>query len=178
MQADDRASKLWNPYVGGVALGLVLFLALLITGSGLGGSGGTARVVAFAQDVVAPQSCDRNPYLAPLVGGDGNAAGNALNHRLVWMTLGVVVGGFVSGLLAGRVKVETYKGPRIGNRTRWIMAFAGGGLMGYGARLARGCTSGQALSGGAVLSLGSWTFMIMVFAGAYLLAYPLRKLWN
>lgn len=174
MRTDQRVSELWNPYVGGVALGLVLFLSLLITGNGLGGSGGTARVAAFVQDVVAPESCDRNAYLAPLVGGDANP----LNHRLVWMTLGVVLGGFVSGLLAGRLKVETYKGPRIGNRTRWLMAFAGGGLTGYGARLARGCTSGQALSGGAVLSLGSWTFMIMVFAGAYLLAYPLRKLWN
>ena len=50
--------------------------------------------------------------------------------------------------------------------------------MGLGARFARGCTSGQALSGGAVLSVGSWAFMIMVFAGAYMLAYPLRKLWN
>jgi hypothetical protein len=50
--------------------------------------------------------------------------------------------------------------------------------MGYGARLARGCTSGQALSGGAVLSAGSWAFMLAVFAGAYALAYFVRKLWN
>ena len=61
---------------------------------------------------------------------------------------------------------------------RWGLAFLGGGLMGIGAGLARGCTSGQALSGGAVLSVGSWAFMMMVFAGAYMLAYPLRKLWN
>jgi hypothetical protein len=49
--------------------------------------------------------------------------------------------------------------------------------MGYGARMARGCTSGQALSGGAVLSLGSWLFMFAVFGGAYALAYFVRKLW-
>jgi hypothetical protein len=29
-----------------------------------------------------------------------------------------------------------------------------------------------------VLAVGSWAFMMMVFAGAYLLAYPLRRLWN
>jgi uncharacterized membrane protein YedE/YeeE len=58
------------------------------------------------------------------------------------------------------------------------MAFIGGALMGFGARYARGCTSGQALSGGAVLSVGSWAFMFAVFAGAYLLAYSVRKFWN
>jgi uncharacterized membrane protein YedE/YeeE len=58
------------------------------------------------------------------------------------------------------------------------MAFIGGALMGFGARYARGCTSGQALSGGAVLSVGSWAFMFAVFGGAYALAYLLRKFWN
>ena len=41
------------------------------------------------------------------------------------------------------------------SEVRWMTAFVGGGLMGYGARMARGCTSGQALSGGAVMSVGS-----------------------
>jgi hypothetical protein len=50
--------------------------------------------------------------------------------------------------------------------------------MGYGARLARGCTSGQALSGGATLSAGSWALMFAIFGGAYALAYFLRKVWN
>ena len=66
----------------------------------------------------------------------------------------------------------------VSTRTRWILAFAGGVVMAYGARLARGCTSGQALSGGAVLSVGSWAFMFSVFGGAYALAYFVRRLWN
>lgn len=49
--------------------------------------------------------------------------------------------------------------------------------MGFGAKLARGCTSGQALSGGAILNLGSWAFMMMVFAGGYAAAYFLRRQW-
>lgn len=167
-------TRLWNPYVAGVALGLVLFGSIFVSGAGLGGSGGMGRVVAFAECSAAPGVCDRNPYLAHLAGGDANP----LDNRMVWMMLGVVLGGFVSGLTAGRVRVQTYKGPQIGDRSRWAMAFAGGMLMGIGAGLARGCTSGQALSGGAVLSVGSWAFMMMVFAGAYLLAYPLRKLWT
>jgi hypothetical protein len=49
--------------------------------------------------------------------------------------------------------------------------------MAIGAQFARGCTSGQALSGGALLNLGSWAFMMCVFAGAYLLAYFVRRAW-
>ena len=48
----------------------------------------------------------------------------------------------------------------------------------YGARMARGCTSGQALSGGATLSAGSWVVMFAIFGGAYGVAYFVRKLWN
>ncbi len=167
-------AKYWNPYAAGIALGIVLFAALYVTGNGLGASGGFARVMALVEDRVAPAHVDRNPHLAPMAGGENNP----LDHRMVWMILGVVLGGFASGFLAGRAKAETCKGPRIGRKTRFLLAFIGGSLMGYGAGLARGCTSGQALSGGAVLSAGSWAFMMMVFAGGYLLAYPLRKAWN
>jgi uncharacterized membrane protein YedE/YeeE len=50
--------------------------------------------------------------------------------------------------------------------------------MGVGAKLARGCTSGQALSGGALLSAGAWAFMLMVFAGGYATAWFLRRQWQ
>ena len=62
-------------------------------------------------------------------------------------------------------------------RTRFLMAFIGGSLMGFGAKLARGCTSGQALSGGAMLGIGSWSFMIMVFVGGYAAAWFVRRQW-
>lgn len=167
-------TKLWNPYAAGIVLGLVLFGSIFVTGNGLGASGGLSRVVAFCAQGVTPAHVDRNAFLAPLAGGDNRP----LDHRLVWMVLGVVLGGFVSGWWAGRARLETLKGPQISTRRRWVLAFLGGGFMGYGAGLARGCTSGQALSGGALLSVGSWAFMMMVFAGGYLLAYPLRKAWN
>jgi hypothetical protein len=77
-----------------------------------------------------------------------------------------------------RLKVEIRKGPRVSVRARLGLAFLGGAIMGYGALLARGCTSGQALSGGAVLSVGSWAFAMAVFAGGYAVAWFVRKLWN
>jgi uncharacterized membrane protein YedE/YeeE len=163
-----------NPYVGGTLLGLVLFASFFLTGNGLGASGGLNRMLVYVEDLVAPGHVDRTPYLINMAGGDLNP----LDSWIVMLTSGVILGGFVSGWLNGRVKLETNKGPNISKRTRWVMAFIGGGFMGYGARMARGCTSGQALSGGAVLSVGSWAFMFAVFGGAYALAYFVRKLWN
>ena len=163
-----------NPYVGGIFLGVVLMLAFVFTGNGLGASGGLNRLVVQVQDVVSPEHVDSVPYLLAMAGGDRNP----LQNWVVFMVFGAIAGGFASGFFNGRVKVETNKGPRITKRQRWVLAFIGGSLMGYGARLARGCTSGQALSGGAVLSVGSWVFMISVFVGAYALAYFLRRAWN
>ncbi|SMF05787.1 hypothetical protein SAMN02745866_00456 [Alteromonadaceae bacterium Bs31] len=164
----------WNPYFAGILLGLVLFLAFFITGNGLGASGGLNRMLVYLQALIAPEHVDNTPFLLAMAGGDTNP----LLSWIVFMVVGALVGGLVSGWLGGRVKLETNKGPNINNRNRWAFAFIGGALMGYGARLARGCTSGQALSGGATLSLGSWVFMLAVFAGAYLLAYTFRKVWN
>ena len=162
-----------NPYWGGVLLGVVLFLAFFITGNGLGASGGVNRYLVYVEDLIAPEHVNRVAYLLKMAGGDMNP----LDSWIVLLTTGILLGGFVSGLLHKRVKPVTNKGPRISNQTRWFMAFLGGSLMGFGARLARGCTSGQALSGGAVLAVGSWAFMFAVFAGGYALAYFVRKLW-
>jgi uncharacterized membrane protein YedE/YeeE len=163
-----------NPYLAGALLGIVLLFAFFLTGNGLGASGGLNRILVFFQDLLAPDHVDRTPYLIKLAGGDKNP----LDSWIVFLTLGTVLGGFVSGWIHGRLRLETGKGPNISKRTRWLIAFIGGAFMGYGARFARGCTSGQALSGGSVLSVGSWAFMFAVFGGAYALAYFVRKLWN
>lgn len=163
-----------NAYLGGILLGLVLFSAFFLTGNGLGASGGMNRLLVLVEDALLPDHVDRTPYLSEIAGGDRNP----LDSWVVFVTIGVVIGGFVSGWLNHRIKLETIGGPRLSVRMRWLMAFVGGAFMGYGARMARGCTSGQALSGGAVLSAGSWVFMFAVFAGAYALAYFVRKLWN
>ncbi|MBL8130255.1 MAG: YeeE/YedE family protein [Anaerolineae bacterium] len=163
-----------HPYLAGTLLGVVLFLAFFITGNGLGASGGMNRILVVFEDALLPAHIDRTPYLISMAGGDRNP----LESWVVFVTFGTVIGGFASGWFNGRLKFETVRGPRTPVKLRWVMAFVGGAFMGYGARLARGCTSGQALSGGAVLSVGSWAFMFAVFAGAYALAYFVRKLWN
>ena len=111
-----------NPYIGGAMLGVVLFLAIFLSGNGLGASGGLNRFIVYLEDLVAPQHIDRVAYLLKMAGG----AKNALDDWIVFITLGAILGGFFSGWLHGRLKVETNKGPQISVRTRWIMAFAGG----------------------------------------------------
>ena len=108
-----------------------------------------------------------------MAGGDKNP----LDDWIVPVFFGALLGGFTSGAFNGRLKIMTTKGPNISNRTRWLMSFLGGVIFLYGARLARGCTSGQALSGGATLAAGSWVIMFAIFGGAYALAYFVRKLW-
>ena len=163
-----------HPYFGGIVLGIVLFLAFFLTGNGLGSSGGTTRLVTFLQDQINPAHVDRTPYLLKLAGGDKNP----LDDWIIPVFFGALIGGFTSGKISNRAKFETTKGPNISNRKRWLMAFLGGTIFLYGARMARGCTSGQALSGGATLSVGSWAIMFAIFAGAYAFAYFVRKLWN
>jgi hypothetical protein len=162
-----------NPYLAGIALGLVLLAAFVAMGRGLGASGAFSATVAWIVDGVAPAHAEGNGFYQSYL-----AYGHPLKGWLVWEVLGMVVGGLLSGLLAGRVRAVVEKGPRIGTGGRLTLAFTGGVLMAAGAKLARGCTSGQALTGGALLNAGSWAFMLAVFAGAYGMAWFVRRQWR
>ena len=164
-----------NPYVGGVLLGVVLFLAFVVTGAGLGASGGLNHFQVALLNIFDHSHVERVGYMATMLGAGGL---ESLNNWEVFMILGMVLGGALSGWLNGRLRLEVRKGPQISSRTRLLLAFAGGLIMNYGARMSRGCTSGQALTGGAVLSAGSFAFMFAVFGGAYALAWFLRRAWN
>ncbi len=164
-----------NPYLAGIGLGLVLLAAFVIMGRGLGASGAFSSLVAAGTQTVAPAHAKANEFYAEYL-GDGTK--HPLMDWLVFEVLGALVGGYISGALAGRLQLSVERGPRTTNRTRLLLAFLGGGIMGFGAKLARGCTSGQALSGGAVLGVGSWVVMMGVFGGAYAFAYFVRRQWR
>ena len=164
-----------NPYLAGIGLGLVLLAAYVVMGRGLGASGALSSVTAVLVHSVAPKHAEANEfYRGYLEGG----VGHPLKEWLVFEVLGVLIGGFVSGLLARRLSLTVERGPRAGVAMRLAWAFVGGALMAVGAKFARGCTSGQALTGGAMLNAGSWAFMMMVFAGAYALAAAMRRQWR
>ena len=168
-----RQHEYWPPYVAGTGLGLTLLATFIIMGRGLGASDAFARLVAWTLEKAAPAYVSSSPYWSGYIQPEQST----LYDFLVFEMIGVAVGGFVSGWLAGRLKLSVEKGSRISRRARYAFALGGGILTGVGARLARGCTSGLALSGGAVLSVGAFVFMLSVFAAGFLGAYLLRRNW-
>ena len=162
-----------NPYLAGTMLGLVLLLAMFIAGRGLGASGGIKYCVVSLVGVVDRPHAEKSIYYSKYF-EDGK---KPLKNWLAMEIFGVIAGGFISGALSKRLKFQIEKSPKISNSRRLIFAFLGGVFFVYGAQLARGCTSGAALSGMAVLSLAGFVTMIAIFGSAYVFAYFFRKNW-
>lgn len=167
-----KAARYWNPYLAGIGLGVTLIASYVVLGTGLGASATIARVGAEVAHAVAPAATEANSYMGGWFG-----EGSPLRHYLVFMTLGVLLGGLLSARAAGRVKLGVERGPTASLRLRLGLSLAGGLLVGFASRLGSGCTSGQALSGGAMLLSGSWAFMIAIFVGAFGAAAFVRKEW-
>lgn len=166
-------NRFWNPYLAGVALGLVLLTAFVVMGKGLGASGAWFRVGVAAVETVAPAHVAASPGLRGVT-----AHGSPLDDWLVFSMIGVVLGGIVASYTSGRMGLEVLRGQGVSVAARLGMALAGGALMGLGAKFARGCASGQALTGGAMMSAGAWAFMGVFFGGGYALAYFVRRAWR
>ena len=163
----------WNPYFGGFLLGLIIILTFFLTGRGLGASGAMKSSVVTIVDKVAPTHAENNAYYNQFISEDNTP----MNTWLVFETLGVLIGAFISGGLAGRIRWRVQHSPKITSKRRLIFALMGGVLFGLGAQIARGCTSGAALSGMAVLSTGGFITMLAIFGTAYAFAYFFRKNW-
>ena len=166
-------NRFWNPYAAGVALGLVVLATYVTMGYGIGAASASFRAGVAAVNAVAPGHVQRVPALASTVGARG-----ALDSWIVFEVLGVLIGGALGAWSAGRLGREVMRGPTFGTGGRLALAMSGGVLMGFAAKLARGCTSGQALSGGALMSVGAWAFMLAVFVGGYGAAYFVRRQWR
>ncbi len=170
----DRSRKYLNPYIGGVLLGLVLLAANFVSGRGLGASGAVKSAVVSGMEVVAPSHVAATEYYQNY---NASHPGGLFKNWLVWEMIGVLVGGLISGAIAGRLKFKVEHNPKITSKTRVLFAVLGGIFFGFGSQLGRGCTSGSALSGMAVLSVGGFVSMAFIFGTAFALAYFARKLW-
>lgn len=166
------AQRYWNPYVAGLGLGLTLLVSYLVLGAGLGASATPARASAVMAHAVDPAWTEANETMGGWFGD-----GSPMMHYLVFMTVGVLLGGFVSAFAARRLQLGVERGASASVGLRLALAVSGGVLVGFASRLAAGCTSGQALSGGAMMFTGSWAFMIAIFVGAFAAARLVRKEW-
>jgi len=164
----------WHPLAAGVALGLTLLLTFLITGHGLGASGFFTRLTAAVSDALSPAWTAANAYLGPYMGGKAGP----LQSWISWEAVGVLVGALGGSVVSGRFRAMIEGGPHTAAGARLTYALLGGILVGFGARLARGCTSGLGLSGGATLAVAGFVFLIAFFAAGFAVSYLTRRTWQ
>lgn len=168
-----KQERFWSPYVTGTLLGLALLASFFLAGRGLGASGPFALIAAIGTNAAAPGYAGNLAYFTRYLD---------LPHPLLdwglFLLLGVFLGG-LAGALAGRsFRLQFDKPDSMSVRSRFLTAFGGGMLIGFAARLARGCTSGVALTGGSQLALAGWVFVIAMFASGFLFAALFRRYWS
>ncbi|TPQ31718.1 YeeE/YedE thiosulfate transporter family protein [Cupriavidus pinatubonensis] len=156
--ASGQVRPFWSPLLAGVALGMVLLLAFLLTGHGLGASGFTVRLAAWLGGEFAPDVTRSNEYLGPLL-----ESGHPLSNWITWEVLGVALGAFCASWSASRFRIRLDGSRPYGGVGRGVLAVFGGALSGFGARVASGCTSGMGLSGSAVLGVAGFVFLPAFF---------------
>ena len=168
-----RNGRHWSPYLAGMLLGLTLLATFFIAGRGLGASGAFSLVSGTALHAVAPGYAERLPYFSRYYG----YAAPLLDWNL-FLVLGVFAGALAGALWSRTFSWTFEKSPRMTIRSRFLSSLGGGVLIGFAARLARGCTSGVALTGGAQLALAGWIFVLSMFAAGFLFAAIFRRYWS
>ena len=139
----------------------------------MGASGALKSGVVTVVHTIAPEHAENNAYYSKFL----KEGESPMNNWLVFEAIGVLLGAFLSGAFTNRLKFKVQHSPKITSKRRLVFALGGGILFGVGSQIARGCTSGAALSGMAVMSTGGIVTLIAIFGGAYIFAYFFRKLW-
>jgi hypothetical protein len=124
----------WSPYVAGALIGVVSWFAVLTAGKYLGVSTTFVRTVGMIETLFAPERTTALPYFIkekPIIDWQ-------------WMeVLGILIGAFIAARLSGEFKgrfVPPLWERRFGpdRFKRWFVAFLGGIILMFGARMADG----------------------------------------
>ena len=151
----------WSPYLVGTLIGVLSMLTFYFSNKPIGVSTAYARIAGIVGKLFArrhTESLDFYQNKEPKVDWE------------VMLLGGIIVGAFLAawtgGELTGRWLPPMWV-DRFGDAVwlRLAVAFAGGGVMAFGARLAGGCTSGHGISGALQLSVGSWIALLCFFVG-------------
>jgi uncharacterized membrane protein YedE/YeeE len=149
----------WSPYVTGAGLGLTLSISMVAFGRPLTVSAAFDELAGHLAHAVAPEA----PRFA-------QSMPRALSWN-VWLVIGLLGGAFLSAALSRTFRPRLVPDERwseaFGDRVwlRWLVAFVGACLVQLGAAIAGGCTSGLAISGGAVMAPAAFLFMLGMFGG-------------
>ena len=171
VDARDYPGPAWSPYIVGAAIGVLSWLTFLFSDEPIGASSFYAHLAGFLGMVVTPRHTKSRAYFKDNP------------PRMGWefvFVVAVIIGGAIAALTGGEITNE-WLSPmwvaRFGDSIalRAMIAFGGGMLMAFGARLAGGCTSGHGISGTLQLNLASWISLICFFIGGIAVAIPLFK---
>jgi hypothetical protein len=164
-----RADRInWSPYLIGAGIGVLSWIVFVVANNPLGITTALSQVSGgVATPILGPDAVAQNSYWAknPF----------KLDYGTLFL-VGTLIGGTLSALFSGTWKIETVPtvwadrfGPSVAKR--YLVAFAGGLIAMYGARLANGCTSGNGISGGLQLALSGWVFLAVMFPAGMLTAF-------
>lgn len=157
----------WSPYLAGAGIGLLAVCTFYFSNKPIGASGAYAKAAGQIAKRIAPKHTEELPYFKEKT--------TTLDWEFFFVC-SAIAGGFLGALsggeLTGRAVPPLWEG-RFGSDlwVRLLVTFCGGAVMGYGARLAGGCTSGHGISGTLQLSVGSWIALVCFFAGGVVVAY-------
>lgn len=163
----------WSPYLAGIGLGLTLLAAFYIMGKGLGASSAFSIVSAVATDRINSEYAGSLKYFSRYL-----SSASPLKDWIVFEILGLLVGALAGSLLSRNFRLKFDRGAGMSGAARLFTAFGGGIMLGFAGRLARGCTSGVALTGGAQLAVAGWVFVISMFISGFIFAAIFRRLWS
>lgn len=156
---------MWSPYIVGAFIGILVCASLYFSKQPVGASSAYASLAGLIGKLVAPRHTSHLDYF--------KKNPPEFNWEFVFV-LSIIMGAFVSAVTSGDFKLEWY--PQMWTETFGqhnniyyaLLAFLGGILMSFGARMAGGCTSGHGISGTIQLSVASWISLICFFAGGVL----------
>lgn len=163
----------WSPYLAGALLGILAVATLVFAGKAFGASGGYATLAGMAGRAIAPRATKSLPYFQ-----ENPPEPNWGLTLLLGLPIGAFLAAWSGGELTGRWLPPMWIA-HFGENSWWIrllVAFAGGALMAFGARLAGGCTSGHGISGTLQLSVGSWIALAAFFIGGVAVAALLYEM--
>jgi hypothetical protein len=172
MDIEQKPRKFLSPIIAGIGLGIALLGMFVVTGHGLGAYGFYKRVDLWLSNVISSQWTQANAYLSTSLD-----KGHPLDVWVSWEVLGIAFGAFIGSIVARRFKFKIERGSGINITMRIGLAILGGALSGFGAALARGCTSGLGLSGAATLSVAAFLFLMGFFIAGLITARITRKVW-
>lgn len=163
----------WSPYMAGAGLGLTLLATFYIAGWGLGASSTFSLLTGVGMNQVLPDFTRGLTYFSQYLNTEA-----PLMNWMLFEVAGLFLGALSAVLLNRNFRFRIDRGPKTGIGMRLLASVTGGIMIGFASRLARGCTSGVALSGGAQLAIAGWIFVIAMFVGGFIGGAFVRRLWS